>query len=54
MSEKMILLKVRILKAIDFMGKISQFVKASLLLLAVAGCSSSENGGRDAEMDRFK
>ena len=35
------------------MGKISQFVKARLLLLAVAGCSSSGNGGKDAEMGRF-
>lgn len=35
------------------MRKINQFVKAGLLLLVMAGCSSSGNGGKDAEMDRF-
>lgn len=35
------------------MGKISQFVKAGALLLTMAGCSSPNSGGKDAEMDRF-
>lgn len=35
------------------MGKISQFVKAGALLLMMAGCSSPNSGGKDAEMDRF-
>lgn len=35
------------------MGKISQFVKAGALLLSMAGCSSPNSGGKDAEMDRF-
>ena len=35
------------------MGKISQFVKAGALILSMAGCSSPNSGGKDAEMDRF-
>ena len=35
------------------MGKISQFVKAGALLLTMAGCSSPNSGGKDAEIDRF-